>query len=68
MYAAYFYSDINREKFLDANICRSVTTLLSKCCDSCEEGNSNQRYKLVLCGCLLNLSASANNSKMIIDT
>ena len=42
---------------MEANICEVLLNLVNDCCDNSKTEASNERYKLVVCGCLLNLSA-----------
>jgi len=49
--------DVNREMVLANGGCELLTELVSKCCDPTTEDFNHERYKCVVCGCILNLSA-----------
>ena len=53
--------DLNRVSLLEAGICPFLAKQIVNCSESSREESTNDQYKSVVCGCVLNLAA--DNSK-----
>ena len=60
-----FIVDANRESILVAGGCQVLVDQIARCSDPGEDIYTNERYKCIICGCVLNLAT--NNGKLVMS-